>query len=87
MRAATLASSALTEGTWVSNISIEAYTPKPQEDMDAHRRGVASDYFLTEGMMLLAGRPIGPQDTAASPRVINSAPVNTITSPISGPSN
>ena len=69
VRAATLASSALTEGTWVSNISIEAYTPKPQEDMDAHRRGVGSDYFLTEGMMLLAGRPIGPEDTAASPPV------------------
>ena len=69
VRSATLASSTLTEGTWVSNISIEGYTPKPQEDMDAHRRGVASDYFLTEGMMLLAGRPIGPQDTAASPRV------------------
>ncbi|HUI42005.1 MAG TPA: ABC transporter permease [Terriglobia bacterium] len=70
VRSAAMANASVLGGnTSVSNISIEGYTAKPEENMDCHRKNVSEDYFLTDGMTLLAGRPIGPQDTQDSPQV------------------
>ncbi len=70
VRSATLSSYSVLGGeTNVSNISIDGYTPKPEENMDVHHKRVGADYFLTDGMTMLAGRPIGSDDTEGSPRV------------------
>jgi predicted permease len=61
--------SVLGGSTSISNISIEGYAPKLDEGMNCHRKNVTDDYFATDGMTLLAGRPIGREDT------VNSSPV------------
>jgi predicted permease len=70
VRSAAMADSSVLGGsTWVSNISIEGYTPKQEQDMNAHSKIVTEDYFRTDGMTLLAGRATGPDDTKDSPPV------------------
>lgn len=57
-----------------SNNGIYGYT-LPYDDRGANREGVGPGYFSAIGIPMLAGREIGPQDRAGSPRicVINEA--------------
>ncbi len=65
-----LASYAPMKGTSLDNdISFEGYAPSRGQDMRAWDVAVASGYFETEGMRLLAGRLFGPGDTPNSPKV------------------
>jgi predicted permease len=50
-------------------ISIEAYTPKSGQDMDARFDQVGPNYFSTVGIPILVGREIGPQDSGNGQRV------------------
>lgn len=51
-----------------TTISVENYTPRPQENMDVMNGVVATDYFKTMGMTLIAGREFDEQDKAGAPR-------------------
>ena len=50
-------------------ISIDAYTPKSGQEMNAMYDHVGSDYFATVGIPILVGRPIGPEDEGTGQRV------------------
>jgi predicted permease len=50
-------------------ISIEAYTPKSGQDMNARFDEVGPNYFSTVGIPILVGREIGPQDSGNGQRV------------------
>ena len=50
-------------------ISIEAYTPKSGQEMNARFDHVGPNYFSTVGIPVLAGREIGPQDEGGGQRV------------------
>jgi len=54
-------------------ISVEGYTPKPNEDMNSRMDHVGPGYFSTMGIPILLGREIEPQDSGNGPRaaVIN----------------
>jgi len=51
-----------------TTISVENYTPRPQENMDVMNGVVATDYFKTMGMTLIAGREFDEQDKAGAQR-------------------
>lgn len=51
-----------------TTINVENYTPRPQENMDVMNGVVATDYFTTMGMTLLAGREFTAQDKEGAPR-------------------
>lgn len=53
-----------------TTISVENYTPRPDEDMDALNGVVATDYFKTMGMTLLAGREFTDRDNEGAPRTV-----------------
>jgi predicted permease len=68
VRSASLAFySPLSGSSQSGNISIQGYTPRPGQNMDSWYLQVGPKYFETEGIPLLLGRAIGPQDTQASP--------------------
>jgi predicted permease len=70
VRAATLSENGLfSHHESADPISIEGYTPKPGEDMDARFDQVGPGYFSTVGIPVLLGREIGPQDSGNGPRV------------------
>jgi len=69
VRSAALAEASVLGGFHTSNISIEGYAPKPGEDMNSQHKAVSESYFQTDGMLLLAGRPIESQDTENRPHV------------------
>jgi predicted permease len=50
--------------------TIQGYTPHPNEDVSVNENQVGPFYFATLGIPVLLGRPIGPQDTATSPKVV-----------------
>jgi predicted permease len=61
--AASLASFSLLSGSGMnSNIVVEGYDNRPDEDMDCHRLWVGPKYFAAMGMTLLEGRDFGPQE-------------------------
>jgi predicted permease len=71
VRSATLSSvPVINPGQWGSPISILGYAAKRDETVDAVGNFVAARYFETVGIPVLLGRPIGPQDTATSSKVV-----------------
>src|SRR5262245_35986371 len=62
-RAASLASFSLLSGAGMnSNIVVEGYANRPDEDMDCHRLWVGQKYFATMGMTRLQGRYFSTQE-------------------------
>jgi predicted permease len=55
---------------WGSNLTVEGYTPGPDEDMHVFRNSVGPNYFSAMGIPLLAGREFRDSDTAMSPKVV-----------------
>lgn len=51
-----------------TTISVENYTPRAEEDMDVRNGIVATDYFKTMGMTVVAGREFTDQDKDGAPR-------------------
>ncbi len=62
-------------GRRFTTIAVENYTPHPAEDMDVLNGVVATDYFKTMGMTLLAGREFADHDNEGAPRsvIVNDA--------------
>jgi len=70
VRSAALADAGMLGGSnSTSNISIEGYTPKPNENMDVQHRHVTGNYVATNGMSLVAGRDITTDDRQVTPHV------------------
>jgi predicted permease len=70
VRSATLSSvPVIHPGQWGSPISILGYTAPKNESLDTLGNFVSPRFFETVGIPVLLGRPIGPQDTAASTKV------------------
>jgi predicted permease len=71
VRSATLSNTpVVSPANWGSPISIQGSAPQPNEDLETLGNFVAPRYFETVGIPVLLGRSIGPQDTAASHRVV-----------------
>jgi len=71
VRSATLSSvPVINPGQWGSPISILGYAAKQDETVDTVGNFIAARYFETVGIPVLLGRPIGPQDTATSSKVV-----------------
>ncbi|MGC2605250.1 MAG: ADOP family duplicated permease, partial [Silvibacterium sp.] len=51
------------------NISIQGYTPREDEDMDAEGARITPGYFATLKIPLVAGRPLAETDDASHPQV------------------
>jgi len=70
VRSAALADAGLLGGSYhMSNISIEGYTQKPNENMDVQHHHVTWNYLQTNGLTLLAGRDINADDRQEAPHV------------------
>jgi len=52
----------LSGSSWTSNFSIEGLPPRPAREVIVHKELVGPHYFQTEGIPILLGRDIGPQD-------------------------
>jgi putative ABC transport system permease protein len=57
-------------GRRTTTISVENYTPQPAENMDVMNGVVATDYFRTMGMKLVAGREFTEQDKDGAPATV-----------------
>jgi predicted permease len=55
--------------TWTSNFTIEGIPNGPAGQMMVHKELVGPHYFETEGIPILLGRDIGPQDRPGTPLV------------------
>jgi predicted permease len=53
-----------------TGVTVQGYTPHPNEDVSTNENQVGPYYFATVGIPVLLGRPIGPQDTPTSPKVV-----------------
>ena len=67
--AAAWASMVPTRGSWVNQITVEGYTPRPDEDVTVNMSQVGPDYFKTVGSRIIEGREFTESDTAATPLV------------------
>jgi predicted permease len=65
--------SVLTGSGWRRTIGVQSYKPRPDEDMNPRTNEVASDYFETMRIPLIAGRGLTAQDIegAAPVAVVN----------------
>ena len=71
VRSATLSSvPVIHPGQWGSPISILGYASRQNEAVDTQGNYVGARFFETVGIPVLLGRPIGPQDTAHSTKVV-----------------
>ena len=70
VRSISLAREALmTNSEWSSNITVEGYEAKEDEDMNPGFNGVGPGFFSTLGMPLLAGREFDDGDVLERPKV------------------
>jgi putative ABC transport system permease protein len=53
-----------------TNVTVEGYTPPPEEDFDVEVPSVNADYFHAMQVPLLAGRTFTENDDATHPRVV-----------------
>ncbi len=60
---------ALTDNVSSRTIQVQAYQPKPDEDMNPWTNEVGPDYFRTLGIPLLMGREFSDRDVAGAPLV------------------
>jgi len=60
----------INSGKWSLTIFARGHVPQPHEDLGSSINSVAPRYFETSGTPLVAGRAIGPQDTAGSGQVV-----------------
>lgn len=67
--ATVLYSEPLSGNSWTSNFTIEGESPRPASDATVHKELVGPNYFATQGIPILLGRDIGPQDGPGSPLV------------------
>jgi predicted permease len=56
-------------GGWDNAVSVEGYTPRPDENTTVNLNAVGPRYFETLRTPLLLGRDFGPRDTEATPKV------------------
>jgi predicted permease len=72
VEAATIAMCGLMTGCRSASdgLAVSGYTPQPGEQMLFLENRVASNYFSTVGMKIVAGRGFTAQDAATSPRVV-----------------
>jgi predicted permease len=59
----------ISNGNWESAVTYPTYAPSPKEDMTSILNRVSGHYFETNGIAIVAGRPITPADSATSPKV------------------
>jgi predicted permease len=63
VRSASLSSHGLLLGdAWYEKITVDGYTPRPDENILCYGQVVAPKFFETMGIPILLGRDIGPQD-------------------------
>jgi predicted permease len=53
-----------------TDVAIQGYAPHPNENMGVNENQVGPNYFATLDIPVLLGRPIGPQDTPSSFKVV-----------------
>jgi predicted permease len=53
-----------------TGVTVQGYTPRPNENVDVNENQVGPNYFATVDIPVLLGRPIGPQDTPTSPKIV-----------------
>jgi putative ABC transport system permease protein len=56
-------------GSWGNKISVQGYTPGPNETLHTFANAVGPTYFETMGMSLLLGRVFTPHDSENAPKV------------------
>src|SRR5262245_7767652 len=61
--------SLLVSDSWGNTISVQGYTPRPNESMHTFANAVGPKYFETMGMSLLLGRAFTTQDNENAPKV------------------
>jgi predicted permease len=59
----------LADNSTTSNITIEGYTAKPDEDLDVETPEITPGYFKALGMSLLVGRDLADGDRLGAPKV------------------
>jgi putative ABC transport system permease protein len=55
---------------WSSNVTVQGYPARADEDTTVFRNSVSPGYFSTMGIPLLAGREFNESDTPTSPKVV-----------------
>jgi predicted permease len=68
--AALSATPPISGGSWRESFKPEGYVAQPKEDMSPILNRVTGRFFEATGISIVAGRPIGPEDTASSMKVI-----------------
>jgi putative ABC transport system permease protein len=60
----------LSGGGWNGAVQVEGYTPKPDENVEAHFNAIGPGHFRTLRTPMLLGREFNERDTAKSPKVV-----------------
>src|SRR5258708_6600560 len=60
----------LSGGGWNGDVQVEGYTPRPDENVEAHFNAIAPRYFLTLRTSILLGRDFTERDSTTAPAVV-----------------